>query len=296
MPYRPEMASSEQHIPGFSTWNCDKLAYPILLSIPHSGRVYPDFVLENLRIAPSDLLRLEDRYADRLASAAISAGIPTICAQIARACIDLNRDISDIDPDMVVGATGPTNRLGSAKMRGGLGLIPRRLAVCGEIWRKPLAQSEVEDRINRYHKPYHSEISKILQAISERHGIAILVDLHSMPPLTTRDNREPNIVIGDRFGQSASSIYAELLTSRLGEMQYSVALNHPYPGDYVLRQHGAPHRNIHAIQIEVDRSLYLDSTLREPVSNLAKVSADISEILFALVDQAKGSGLPMAAE
>jgi N-formylglutamate amidohydrolase len=281
---------------GFATANCESPALPLLLSIPHAGRDYPADIFDNLRIRADDLVRLEDRYADRLAAPAIAAGIPAICAHRARAWIDLNRAEDDLDPAMVLGNASPYRQNPSAKMRGGLGLVPRRLAHAGEIWKRPIASEAIEARLDSFHRPYHRTISGILGAMRARFGIAILVDLHSMPPLSNSGQGPPKIVIGDRFGQSAASIHTEMLIGRLRERGVHAGLNHPYPGDHMLRQHGDLRRNIHAIQIEVDRSLYLDSELREPTSGLAPTAALISELLFLLADNAMGLDMPMAAE
>ncbi|MCE2829418.1 MAG: N-formylglutamate amidohydrolase [Sphingomonadales bacterium] len=279
---------------GFSAFNCDDLQFPVLLSVPHAGRIYPLDLTGNLRLDPAQLVRLEDRYADRLAATAIKAGLPTLVAHYARAWIDLNRDSRDVDPAMVEG--GFANSLGSAKMRGGLGLIPRRLMQYGDIWKRQLRREDIDHRIGSYHAPYHDLLEQLLSQIVARHGVAILVDLHSMPPLGAEGEMQPQIVIGDRFGQSAASVYSELLAARLNHLGVRVALNHPYPGDYILRRHGAQKRNIHALQIEVDRRLYLDADLREPSADIGDVAAMIAELLFLLIEQARGASLPVAAE
>jgi N-formylglutamate amidohydrolase len=281
---------------GYTMWNCDQPQFPILLSVPHAGRVYPAALFDDLRINPAHLLRLEDRYADRLARPAIDAGFPAIIAECARVWIDLNRDEADLDPDMVHDWAGPRPQQGSPKMRGGLGLVPRRLANAGEIWRRPFAKAEIDARIMNYHRPYHAQIERILALMRERFGVAMLVDLHSMPSLPIAAAQQSKIVIGDRFGQCAAPIYAELLTGRLRELGVPVALNNPYPGDYVLRRHGDPRRNIHALQIEVDRALYLDELQHEPAPNLAKTAAIVAELLVLLCEQLNGSALPLAAE
>lgn len=278
----------------FSAFNCDDLQFPVLLSVPHAGRIYPSSLTGNLRLDPAQIVRLEDRYADRLATTAIKAGIPTVIAHYARAWVDLNRDSRDVDPAMVEG--GFPNSLGSAKMRGGLGLIPRRLMQYGDIWKRPLQRDDIDHRISSYHMPYHDLLERLLAQILARHGVAILVDLHSMPPLGADDELQPQVVIGDRFGQSAASVYSELLAGRLHHLGIRVALNHPYPGDYILRRHGAQKRNIHAIQIEVDRRLYLDADLREPSAGTADVAAIIGDLVFLLVEQARGASLAIAAE
>lgn len=278
---------------GFALFNFGATDFPLLLSVPHAGRDYPPALYDDLRVAPQELLRLEDRYADRLVSPAIADGMPAIIANRARAWIDLNRGEDELDPAMVIGGAGASKARGSAKMRGGLGLIPRRLLHCGEIWKRPLAAEDVGQRIERHHAPYHGHVAAQLNRLRDRFGVALLVDIHSMPPLS---GQRPRIVIGDRFGQSATSLYSEMLLERLRQNGVPAALNHPYPGDYILRRHGNVRRNIHAIQIEVDRSLYLDSQLREPAEGLGATAALLSELLWLLVELLGGTALPMAAE
>jgi N-formylglutamate amidohydrolase len=288
--------------PAFTLFNADNPAVPLLLSVPHAGRDYPPELLANLRVPAADLLRLEDRYADRLVQPAISAGIPAIVAHRARAWIDLNRIETDLDPQMLSGAAKNTVTILSAKTRGGLGLIPRRLQSSGELWRRPLEREEVERRIASAHRPFHGAIREILDAMRARFGIAILLDVHSMPPIPLRlgaslpDDAPAQIVVGDRFGRSAASLYAELMMAHVRSAGIEVALNNPYSGDFILQAHGRPSANIHAVQLEVDRSLYLDSALREPSSGLSAAARLVHEIADLLIDQAQGSTYSEAAE
>lgn len=281
---------------GFALCNFGAADFPLLLSVPHAGRDYPPALYENLRIAPHELQRLEDRYADRLVTPAIADGIPAIVASRARAWIDLNRSEDELDPAMASGAAGILKASASVKMRGGLGLVPRRLLHCGDIWKRPFEIADIRQRVTSYHAPYHGQIAEHLKRMRDHFGVALLVDIHSMPPLAGPPGQRPRIVIGDRFGASAASIYAEMLLERLRQMGIPAALNHPYPGDYILRRHGDVRRNIHAIQIEVDRSLYLDSELREPDGGLGATAALVSQLLWLLVDLLGGASLPMAAE
>jgi N-formylglutamate amidohydrolase len=281
---------------GFSLHNEVAPVFPILLSVPHAGREYPGALLNKLRVSPEELVRLEDRYADRLVQPAIASGITAIVAHRARAWIDLNRAEHDIDPEMVRGPVEAVSNEPSAKTRGGLGLIPRRLSGCGELWNGPLDPDEVETRLSNYHRPYHLAVEHCLQQMQARFGIAILLDIHSMPPLSRQQGwNKAVVVVGDRFGKSATARYSETILAIARGRKLEAALNHPYPGDYMLRRHGEPHRNVHAIQLEIDRSLYLDELLREPSQALASITGFISDIAFALSDQC-GWQLAVAAE
>ena len=282
---------------GFASWGTDMPSVPVLLSVPHAGRDYPNDIYDALRLPPAALVRLEDRYADLLTRRCVQMGHPVIMAHRARAWIDLNRDTQDVDADMVQGAQRADYPSPGVKTRGGLGLIPRRLSGEGELWKRQFTLDEVQHRITSLHQPYHDAVGAILERMRQRFGVAILLDLHSMPPIrSAADGAAPQFVVGDRFGKSAASIYAELLLSRLHAQGYVAALNHPYAGAYILRRHARPRANIHALQLEVDRSLYLDSDLRQPGAGLDRISALIPALVAALTDEALGSAALIAAE
>lgn len=282
---------------GFTIHHGADPALPVLLSVPHAGRDYPDSVFANLRLPPSSLLRLEDRYADLVARDSIASSIPTIIAHRARAWIDLNRDERDIDVEMVSGLDRRDYPAPGAKQRGGLGLIPRRLSGEGDIWKRPFEAAEVEARISGYHRPYHMCVSETLSRMRQKFGVAILLDLHSMPPIAANGPElSPRFVIGDRFGKSAAGVYAHLLSAQIRYRGFAVALNHPYSGDYILRRHHSVRQNVHALQLEVDRSLYLDQRLREPGNGLATISSLVESLAHALAEQTTGTETLIAAE
>jgi N-formylglutamate amidohydrolase len=279
----------------FSLHNWDNPQYPILLSVPHAGRIYPQELLDHLRVPVCELVRLEDRYADRLVQSGIATGFPAIIAHKARAWIDLNRAESDIDNAMVRSHI-KLHFDPSTKTRGGLGLIPRRLSGCGELWKAPHDWHRIEERISSYYHPYHDAIENYLTHMRDHFGVAILLDVHSMPPLTGQNSwNNARIIVGDRFGKSASARYSESILAEAAQHGLKAALNHPYPGDHMLRRHGQPQRNIHAIQIEIDRSLYLDDLLREVKPEMSVIAMLIQDIALSLSQQA-GWNMPIAAE
>jgi N-formylglutamate amidohydrolase len=255
-----------------------------------------------LRVPANDIVRLEDRYADRLVQTAIAAGFPAIIAHRARAWIDLNRAENDLDAGMLVADEAMSHAMPSAKTRGGLGLIPRRLHATGELWRRPFSTAEIAERIARDHRPFHAAIGQTLQSMRDRFGIAVLLDVHSMPPILPQPNGfgslggPAKIVVGDRYGRSAASLYAETILSYVRGADLAGALNHPYSGDHILERHGNPHRSIHALQLEIDRSLYLDSGLREPAAGLAAMAQLVLDIATLLGQQARREDFAQAAE
>ncbi len=270
----------------FLAKHTDRPDWPVLISVPHAGRTYPTELLDNLRIPPAQLIRLEDRYSDRLAVAAQEAGFPSIVATRPRAWIDLNRSVYEIDPAMIADLPPRVSIQPSRKVRGGLGLVPRRLSGAGNLWRGKWKHDDIVSRIETDHQPYHRQISDTLGRIRDMHGGAILLDIHSMPPLYCEQNRSVDFVVGDRFGRSAGSRYSELAKSYLAGKGFRTELNHPYSGGYILDQHGQPHMNVHAIQIEVNRKLYLDQRLESPVpaaGEIADLIAGLARMLARLL-------------
>lgn len=279
------------------------LPIPVLLAVPHGGRNYASDVLASLRHSGSRL-RLEDRHADTLAHAiSEETGAALLVAKAPRALIDLNRAPDDVDWSMIHGdKPSRSNSLANRRARSGLGLVPRRLPGLGELWKHPLDRIELDRRIDTVHRPYHQALGATLEEIRDHWGAALLIDLHSMPPLRRRyqDEVAPEFVLGDRFG---SSCHGGLITTALnyfGKSGRRVAHNQPYSGGYVLDRHGAPRRGIHAMQIEVCRTSYLDSRLEEPSARLPAVARLISglvrELAVSVAELRKGDQLPQAAE
>lgn len=264
---------------------------PVIVSIPHAGRLYPADH-SALRLPLGRLAALEDRHADLLAATAIAEGCPAIVARMPRLWIDLNRPEGDLDPGM----TG-TGRIGaplSSKVRGGLGLIPRRVGSSGEIWRLPLVHDDVRRRIESVHRPYHAEIAAALTGARSRFGAALLLDLHSMPPIAQPD--APDIVIGDRFGASASPWLTEAAAAFLAGRGMSVAVNAPYPGGHIIAHHANPAANIHALQIEFDRRLYLDAKLESAGPGLRHMQTLLTGLVGALTDELLAGSAAIAAQ
>ena len=281
---------------GFSVHGTVSPRCPVLVCVPHAGRDYPEEVFATLRLPPASLVRLEDRYADLLARHVIADGVPAIIASRARAWIDLNRDEKDLDVEMVSGVDRTRYSTPGLKQRGGLGLIPRRLSGEGDIWKCRISVENVEQRVAGFHRPYHNAVAQTLAKMRDMFGIAILLDLHSMPPIQPTNGPPPRFVVGDLFGRSAAGRFSDVLMAQIGAHGFAAALNHPYAGDHILRRHAEVGRNIHALQLEVDRSLYLDSGLREPGAGVATISRLIAALVAKLADDALGSETLIAAE
>jgi N-formylglutamate amidohydrolase len=213
--------------------------------------------------------------------------------------IDLNRDEREIDPQSIADLPRTVRPQSSAKVRGGLGLVPDRLAYAGALWRHPLPYAELVRRIERVHRPYHAVLACALSETRARHGAALLVDVHSMPPLhaaTATDGRPPRIVIGDRFGRSAAGRLTDIAADIARGHGLAVAVNTPYSGNHILERHGQPAGGIHAIQIEIDRALYLADDLLTPGSGLAAIRRLLADLAQGLAHELSGPGMQQAAE
>jgi N-formylglutamate amidohydrolase len=273
-----------QATPSFAQHGPNEPRFPVILSVPHAGRDYPKALLEMSRIAPERLTVLEDRHADLLIADALDQGFTALVASRARAWIDLNRDPREIDPDMIAPPPPGHAVIRSAKVNGGLGLIPRRLRGLGEIHRHRLPRAELDSRIAADHTPYHARLATLLSAAQRRFGVAILLDVHSMPPIA-----DARVVIGDGFGRGAATRFASIAEATAKRAGHATAQNVPYAGGYIMSAHGAPGKAVHAIQIEIDRSLYLDSLLDRPGRGLQAARAMVLAIAHALADEALGT-------
>jgi N-formylglutamate amidohydrolase len=280
----------------------DPSPVPVLLAVPHAGRAYPGEFAEIMRNQSAACVRLEDRFVDLVAEAvACETGAALLIAHAPRAMVDLNRAPDDIDWDMIVGEP-PERRVRHAagrRARSGLGLVPRRLPGLGELWRRRLPYDELAARIEQVHQPYHVALAAALEQLRDRWGAALLIDLHSMPPLGPKRGHDaaPDFVIGDRFGASCEGSLSAAALDHFSGAGCRVAHNRPYAGGYVLDRHGASTRGVHAMQVEICRSTYLDTQLREPGSGLAAVARVLAGLVRRMAEElAAGRSLPQAAE
>lgn len=283
----------------------DDLPVPVILAVPHAGRSYPDGLWKRMRRPEWSALRLEDRFVDRIgAEVASQTGAGLLVSHAPRALIDLNRATDDVDWTMVAeGAPSKSATLRSnQRARSGLGLVPRRLPGLGEIWSGPLSGSDLDARIGQVHGPYHRALEEALEFARDRWGAALLIDLHSMPPLKPAhpQDRVAQFVVGDRFGASADDRLVACTLRELAREKVTVAHNRPYAGGYVLDRHADVRTGLHAIQVEICRSLYLCDDFLDTTEGVAVVAATLSRLVRALASEVAALGrdrdLPLAAE
>jgi N-formylglutamate amidohydrolase len=262
---------------------------PVLLSVPHAGRIYDDAVLANAAQGRRSLELLEDPLVDRLCWRAIAAGLGTIVQNVPRAIIDCNRDEEEVDPaaiqDISPAPVGP-------RARYGLGLVPSRTHKHGSLWRRPIDRNELTRRIDEVHRPYHEAIGQSLASMVDRFGEVLLIDCHSMPSRAG----QAKVIIGDRHGSSAAQwITAE--AARLSRAAgFKTELNEPYAGGAIVARHGRPATGIHAIQLEIDRSTYLGIDGRTPGVGFDRVAELVERLATGLGEVMLTNSLREAAE
>lgn len=294
----PPIAAPRQSTPAYDIHGPYQPAGPVIISVPHAGRDYDADLLGQARVRPEMLRRLEDRWVDLLALPLAERGVPVLVARAPRAMIDLNRDEREIDPAMVTGIPRDAPLQSSAKLRGGLGLVPRRMPGAHELWQRPIGWGEIRRRIEQFYRPYHAALAQLMRVARDLYGHAILIDLHSMPPLSppAAGQKPAQLVLGDRFGRSASGRIMTLAADVAAGRGVVAAQNHPYAGDHMIERHGRPDQGLYAMQLELDRSLYLDESLDQPGPGLASAQALVAAIVEALSQELPQNGYALAAE
>lgn len=263
---------------------------PVLLSVPHSGRDYPDWLIALAAAGKPSLTTLEDPFVDRLVWRALQRGCGAVIARTPRAAVDCNRAEDEVDPSVIDGAR--RSRV-SARARGGLGIVPARTAQHGYLWRRAITPKQLDDRLNQAHRPYHEAVEAQLALLLDRFGCALLLDCHSMPPPPTG---VPPLVFGDCRGRTAEPwISAEAVTiaKRLG---FEAGLNDPFAGGHVIERHARPRDGVHALQIEIDRRCYLDGKLAKPGPGFDRVAGLIETLAVELGEALIGRQYATAAE
>ncbi|MDO5705797.1 MAG: N-formylglutamate amidohydrolase [Paracoccus sp. (in: a-proteobacteria)] len=277
------------HVPG--DW-----ASGVIFGSPHSGSLYPDWFLAGTTLPRNVLRSSEDAFVDQLISAAPDHGAAMLTARYPRCLIDLNRGPDEIDPQLVRGV--PRHPLNQRTMAG-LGVIPRVVTQGRVIHHSPIDRTEAERRINRYWRPYHGALATLIASARARFGQAILIDMHSMPrdALGHLSGSRPDIVLGNRHGLSASARISDAIAAAFETEGWHVRRNAPFAGAYIASAYGRPAQNIHVVQVEIDRSLYMDETTITPLPGFGEFAERMTRVVAALSQlEAGGNSAVMAAE
>lgn len=260
----------------------------LIVASPHSGRDYPDWFLRQTRLGEAQLRSSEDAFVDQLVAPALAAGAVTLTARVPRSVVDLNRARDELDPQAVDGVEA---RPGNARMLAGLGVIPRVVSHGRVILDRPIPQAEAERRLAELWQPYHDALAALMEAAVARFGVAVLLDMHSMPREALGHlNPRPQVVIGDRHGRSAAAWLREGTRAALMAEGFPLRMNAPFAGAYIAAAYGDPGAGRHVLQIEIDRSLYMDEARLTPHRGLASLAGRLARVYAAVARQ-----LPPAA-
>ncbi len=274
-----------------------RLLTPVVVASPHSGRFYPARFLQASVLDEHAIRSSEDAFMDQLVAAAPGLGAPLLTAEYPRAYLDLNRSPDELDPAVIdgVGRVVQTPRISS-----GLGVVPRVVSNGRVIYRGKLKRAEAEARIAQIWHPYHGMLDSLMAEARAEFGQAVLLDFHSMPhealdSVSRPGQRRPDVVLGDRFGASADGEILDALEDGFLSEGLCVIRNAPFAGAFVTQQYGRPSRGCHAVQIEIDRALYMDERRIQPNGNFDQMRGIITGVLDRVIASRPGR-VPLAAE
>ena len=275
----------------------ERLLSGTVFASPHSSNAYPAEFVKHSRLDELTIRSSEDAFVDQLFDCAPEFGTPLLLAGVPRAYVDLNRSVDELDPALISGArrNGHNPRVAS-----GLGVIPRVVANGRAIYSGKITMAEAQKRLKDFWQPYHTELQNLLNDARQQFGTAILVDCHSMPHeamdgIARSGRTAPEIVLGDRFGAAAGAEVVDRIEAAFAAAGFKVARNAPFAGAYVTQAYGRPSRNQHAVQVEIDRALYMDERTIKPNADFAEVR----KLMRAVVREIVGIGcpeVPLAAE
>lgn len=273
---------------------------PVVFSSPHSGRAYPPDFLRASVLDERTIRSSEDAWIDDLWGGAPKAGAPLIAAVMPRAFIDLNRSADELDPAVVDGVRHVAH---NPRISSGLGVIPRVVAGGRAIAEGKMPRAMAEARIAHWWQPYHGCLAALMEETEARFGTAVLIDCHSMPREAveghpaTRGQR-PDVVLGDRFGTTADRGLVDRIEAILAAEGLRVARNTPFAGAYITQTYGNPTRRRHAVQIEIDRGLYMDEKTLRRHARYGEMRALLGRVTEAILDAGRDLARPseLAAE
>ncbi len=272
-------------IPSFHVDSPEGPASPLVFGSPHSGRIYPDSFMAATALSEREIRGSEDAYVDQLIAGAPKCGIPVINARFARAFFDVNREPWELDPLMFEDELPSFARGRGPRVAAGLGAIARIVREGQEIYDRKLTFAEAEERVAMVHGPYHQALSDLLHRARAANGQAILLDWHSMPAEAAAlscAGRTADIVLGDRFGAACAPAIVRRIERELTALGYRVVRNTPYAGGYTTEHYGKPHHRTHALQLEINRSLYLERDGPVPSRAFAALKANLDRLFKAL--------------
>jgi N-formylglutamate deformylase len=263
--------------PPFEILEPTEWAGAIVFNSPHSGSIYPRSFLSSARLDLSSLRRSEDSFVDELFLGVVPRGHPLMRAHFPRCYVDVNREPYELDPRMFEGRLPSFANTRSMRVAGGLGTVARVVGDAQEIYDQRIPIDDALGRIEDLYKPYHRALRRLVTKVHRDCGAAVLVDCHSMPSTAGAKDERPraDVVLGDRYGTSCVAIVSETIETTLTELGYSVSRNKPYAGGFITEHYGNPSAGLHAIQLEINRGLYMDERHYERGPTFARLAADL---------------------
>ena len=269
----------------FNEYNCKDIQYPIILSSPHSGKDFPKEFLQNSCRSEEELRSSEDSFIDEIIMKASASGIPLISMNIPRTFVDVNRDKIEIDDSMYFDKTSEPNSIDSRRCRVGLGVIHRIIAQNKPIYDGLLSYQEVLDRIKFVYDPYHKRLKQLIDKCYKKFGFCLLIDCHSMPSKICNimnEDKPVEFCISNLFDESCPVEVSHFMAEQLSKQEYRVEFNRPYAGAYITFNYSQPRKNIYTLQLEINRSLYMDECAYKKNNNFQDISNKVSESIIEL--------------
>ncbi len=289
--------------PAFRIRRPAQLSHSAVFNSPHSGRVYPAALCALVRLDAVSLRKSEDCYIDELFAGVTDLGCPMLAADFPRVFLDVNREPYELDPAMFDAPLPAFVNTTSLRVAGGLGTIPRIVSENEAIYRGPLTWSDAQDRIERVYRAYHRALAKLIDDTARQFGHAVLIDCHSMPSSAARLSAarglpRADIIIGDRYGASCDLAVSEMLESLFSGFGLSVVHNKPYAGGFITQSYGRPQHGIRALQIEINRALYMNEQTLEKTTGFDELHHILNQVLDLFLANLNNllSPLPVAAE
>ncbi|WP_439150838.1 N-formylglutamate amidohydrolase [Sulfitobacter sp.] len=275
----------------------DRTLSCVVFASPHSGRDYSPSFLQASVLDSHTIRSSEDAFVDQLFNVAPQFGAPFLMARAPRAFVDLNRSCEELDPALIDGLRRQGH---NPRVSSGLGVIPRVVANGRSIYRGKINMQEVQRRLDDYWHPYHGMQQELLDCARRRFGQAVLIDCHSMPHeamdgVARQGMKRPDVVLGDRFGAAASGDVVDRVEAAFVDAGFNVTRNTPFAGAYITQAYGRPSRGQHAVQVELDRSLYMDESRVRPNGNFEAVQKALQSVVAQIAGIGQGR-VPLAAE
>ena len=272
--------------PPFEVVEPAALSGPVVCNSPHSGRAYPSGFLAQSRLDLPTLRRSEDTFVDELFADSVAYGVPLMRAHFPRAFLDVNREPYELDPRMFEGRLPAFANTRSLRVAGGLGTIARVVGDAREIYDRRLPVDEALSRIELYYKPYHRALRRLIVNAQKSFGLAVLIDCHSMPSNASGRDERPraDVVLGDRYGTSCVPNVTDVIEESLRDLGYAVLRNKPYAGGFITEHYGDPAAGLHAVQVEINRALYMDERLYRRSHRFEAVRTDLGRMVARLAE------------